>query len=475
MRWKTTTLVLAILLTPAAAESQHADATAPKVLHACYVPLTGTVYRIKESDGRQSCSAASHVEFSWTDGVSALRGGDAAGGDLDGHLPHPKVVQLQGRDVLNALPVTGQVLAWNGSAWAPAVAAGGVSAHNELSGLTADDHPQYLLAEGVRHSTDGFAVRSFFVNDPLPVYGPGTRLIWHARMRAFRAGRVTGNQWDDLEVSPGSAAFGFNARSNNNGPAIGSGATATGRSAVVIGSSTASGHHSVILGHFSQVSGDGSVGIGRNVVVTGSESTAIGSWVGAGSHSSTAIGTLVSTGDKIGSFILGTVPWIDQANSSRRDQFAVRALHFWLGRISTTWYIGNHLITTSTGAYLTTGGAWTNSSDVNRKHLFAAVDGDEVLRKLATVPIRTWSYRDEDAEVRHMGPTAQDFRAAFGLGDSETAISTVDADGVALAAIQALERHSHAQTAEIERLHAENAALVQLLERLETQGAGNRR
>jgi hypothetical protein len=56
------------------------------------------------------------------------------------------------------------------------------------------------------------------------------------------------------------------------------------------------------------------------------------------------------------------------------------------------------------------------------------------------MPIRTWAYRSEDSTVRHIGPTAQDFRAAFGLGDGDKAIATVDADGVSLAAIQTLVR-----------------------------------
>ena len=38
-----------------------------------------------------------------------------------------------------------------------------------------------------------------------------------------------------------------------------------------------------------------------------------------------------------------------------------------------------------------------------------------------------------------MGPTAQDFRAAFGLGDFPLRINTVDADGVALAGVKALD------------------------------------
>ncbi|HEX5972971.1 MAG TPA: hypothetical protein VFY85_13650, partial [Gemmatimonadaceae bacterium] len=50
--------------------------------HACYVPLTGTVYRIKEDGLRTACSSTSHIEFQWTDGEGALRPTGAAAGDL---------------------------------------------------------------------------------------------------------------------------------------------------------------------------------------------------------------------------------------------------------------------------------------------------------------------------------------------------------------------------------------------------------
>jgi hypothetical protein len=58
---------------------------------------------------------------------------------------------------------------------------------------------------------------------------------------------------------------------------------------------------------------------------------------------------------------------------------------------------------------------------------------------------------------------AQDFRAAFGLGDDEKTIATVDADGVALAAIQGLNAKLETQLAErdaqIRAMRAEIAAL----------------
>jgi hypothetical protein len=61
-----------------------------------------------------------------------------------------------------------------------------------------------------------------------------------------------------------------------------------------------------------------------------------------------------------------------------------------------------------------------------------------VLAKVAAMPVMTWNYRTQDESIRHIGPTAQDFRAAFGLGENDKTISTIDPSGVALAAIQGL-------------------------------------
>jgi hypothetical protein len=97
-----------------------------------------------------------------------------------------------------------------------------------------------------------------------------------------------------------------------------------------------------------------------------------------------------------------------------------------------------HAISTGTGAYLSTGGVWTNNSDINLKTNFARADGQEILEKLARLPMQTWQYKTEPSEVRHIGPMAQDFRRAFGLGLDERHISTVDEGGIALAAIQGL-------------------------------------
>jgi hypothetical protein len=127
----------------------------------------------------------------------------------------------------------------------------------------------------------------------------------------------------------------------------------------------------------------------------------------------------------------------------------------WTGCASVQW-----VISVSNCAYLSGGGAWTNVSDVNRKHGFAAVQGEDVLARLREMPITTWTYNADGDEVRHLGPTAQDFHAAFGLGGTDnTHITTVDADGVALAAAQALDARTTAQQARIDALEQRNAAL----------------
>jgi hypothetical protein len=100
------------------------------------------------------------------------------------------------------------------------------------------------------------------------------------------------------------------------------------------------------------------------------------------------------------------------------------------------------------------GGSWSSLSDAASKRDIQPVSGRSVLRRLADVPISKWSYRAQDESIRHIGPMAQDFYRAFGVGESRRRISSVDADGVALAAIQGLQRRVdrlEARLAELER------------------------
>ena len=113
------------------------------------------------------------------------------------------------------------------------------------------------------------------------------------------------------------------------------------------------------------------------------------------------------------------------------------------------------------------GGLLTEASSRLLKENFTLVDGHTVLETLATMPISTWNYKTDDASIRHMGPMAQDFYTAFGLGTDAEHIAPLDANGVAMAAIQALHQKEQAQAERIADLETQNAQLLQRLEALE--------
>jgi hypothetical protein len=104
-------------------------------------------------------------------------------------------------------------------------------------------------------------------------------------------------------------------------------------------------------------------------------------------------------------------------------------------------------------------GYLTELSDADAKENVRSVDGRDVLARLAELPISTWNYAAEEGAVRHMGPMAQDFYAAFALGPDERHIAPLDANGVALAAAQELYRVAQAQEAQIAQLERRNADL----------------
>lgn len=142
------------------------------------------------------------------------------------------------------------------------------------------------------------------------------------------------------------------------------------------------------------------------------------------------------------------------------NQFGVRAAAIFFGTALVTEVDvpAGRFINTTSGAHLTTGGTWTNASSRTLKTAFEAIDPMAVLGKVATLPLSTWSYK-ESVEGRHLGPMAEDFKQAFDLGGDGKSISTVDADGIALAAIQGLNQ----------KLDSENAALKSALAAVEAR------
>jgi len=344
--------------------------------------------------------------------------------------------------------------------------------------------------ELLRLNTDGgFVVRGSATGE-IPAQGSGARLMWFPARWALRAGKVDSwgsTYWDPTNVGAGSVAFGYNTRATGtNALAAGEGTTATGGNSVALGNlSTASGDGSfaavngtaggsgaIAMGNGAQATADDALAFGPSSIANGYASVTIGPSIANGSFGvaiglqnsasgnfSVAIGKNARTANRQGSIVLGdgcAGLSSDSVYPTANNQIVMRGC----GRVKI--YSNQSL---SSGVELAAGGgSWSSVSDVNRKENFAELDGEEVLARLREVPVRTWNYTSQDPSIRHAGPTAQDFHAAFGLGESELLINAVDIDGVNLAAVKALEARSAKQQERIESLEAEVAKLRAELE-----------
>ncbi|HEX8338177.1 MAG TPA: tail fiber domain-containing protein [Pyrinomonadaceae bacterium] len=292
----------------------------------------------------------------------------------------------------------------------------------------------------------------------IPVEGSGTRFMWFGGKAALRAGSINGTQWDDANIGLYSTAFGENVR--------------------------ALGDNAIVVGKNSVAANTGTVALGEGHTATGANSVALG----YGASTSTINGA-----PRTGTFVFSdrSVPLTYTFNSTSPDiesqfhptvtnSFNVRAVNgsfFYTNTALTTGFIFNSMTATMTltnsklsmasdgSTTLTSnaggsagvtlpagGGSWNNLSDRNMKANFAAVDTRAVLRGVLSLPISTWNYKSQDATVRHIGPMAQDFFSTFRVGEGDKTISTIDPDGVALAAIQGLHSELKDRDARIEGL-----------------------
>jgi hypothetical protein len=100
-----------------------------------------------------------------------------------------------------------------------------------------------------------------------PASGAGTRLMYIPSKGAFRAGIVSGTNWDAANIGNYSTAFGTNSTaSGTNSIAGGNNATASGSDAVGLGGySAATGTSSIAFGYLIQSTASSSFTIGRGV------------------------------------------------------------------------------------------------------------------------------------------------------------------------------------------------------------------
>jgi hypothetical protein len=148
-----------------------------------------------------------------------------------------------------------------------------------------------------------------------------------------------------------------------------------------------------------------------------------------------------------GSFVWADGNGID-FTSTASNQFSARASGGFRMVTNPSSLIGSQLPPNST--------AWIALSDSTKKTDIRPVDTQSILQKVAALPVREWRYKAQpNPSIRHIGPMAQDFWAAFHLGEDSLGISTIDPAGIALAAIQELNK----KVTEIDALKKEVADL----------------
>ena len=98
-------------------------------------------------------------------------------------------------------------------------------------------------------------------------------------------------------------------------------------------------------------------------------------------------------------------------------------------------------------------------SDRNIKENFAQVNRNQILDSLLTLSVETWNYKTQSTDIRHIGPMAQDFAGAFGVGEDDKHINMIDAFGVTLASIQALNEKIEQRDAKIRELEKKISSL----------------
>ncbi len=256
-------------------------------------------------------------------------------------------------------------------------------------------------------------------------------------------------------------------------------------------STVGGGSGNTVTGNYATISGgdDNSAGGSRAVVGGGNSNAAGGNYstvAGGYDHDASGLYAMIpggngctaqgsysfAAGRHARAYNLGCFVWGD---GSTNDDIECNNDNRWVARTSGGVYFYTNSGLTS-GVLVPAGGnAWSSVSDRNLKENWQTVDNVTLLERLvAQVPVTTWNYRSQDASIRHIGPMAQDLYAAFGLGEDAEHISTVDADGVALAAIQGLHQLMSEQESLISEQQAQIADLEARMAGLEEAAANSR-
>lgn len=301
----------------------------------------------------------------------------------------------------------------------------------------------------------------------MPSTGPGYRMMWMPYFAAFRAGSTddggAGTFWDFANIGFFSWAGGN--RTVGKGYAsmtMGEDMNVTGNYSTGFGSdSEVSGQYCFTAGDDNRCTSSYGHAVGFTANAAGIASIALGYRTTANADYSVAIGYRASTNGRTGSFVFADASTTDSAQASANYEFLARASGGFRFRTNSTL---------TTGCNIAAGtGTITCSSSKTFKENFRPVDGEDILMRLRRVPVNYWNYREEQRGVQHIGAFAEDFAAAFPVGSDSLAISHLDADGVNMAGVKALDARTERQAQEIQALQGELAAERQARAELEAR------
>ncbi len=253
---------------------------------------------------------------------------------------------------------------------------------------------------------------------------------------------------------------------------------ASGEAATVAGGlqNLASGNGATVAGgEGNEAAGDFSFAAGLNAMATGNGAAVAGGESNQATGNFSFAAGLNARAKNVGSFV-----WSDSNGqvgpftSEVANDFSVRAT----GGVTFVTAINPTDNQTTQGCSIDTSGnlgctgTITSLSDRAMKAGFEPVAASDVLKRVAALPMTSWTFKGQT--VRHIGPMAQDFYAAFKVGADDKHISTTDAQGVALAAIQGLYQKLEAKDAQLVQQEKQIKSLSARLEKLERETQASR-
>jgi hypothetical protein len=304
----------------------------------------------------------------------------------------------------------------------------------------------------------------------IPASGAGWRMMWHPQKVAFRAGYAdAGGQFDEANVgyyswaggalSTAAGIYSFAMGNQNTVEASAQCGMALGSGNKVWGSGGNIGTCGLAFGLNNDVLDHAGVAIGQNNWSDGDAAVAIGYTTTADADYSMAFGYRASTNGHTGAKVFGDASTTDSIEAVANNEFAVRAAGGYRFRTNATLTTGCNLPAGS--------GVWGCSSSRFIKENFRVLDGEDVLKRLRYVPVTEWNYITEPTKARHIGPMAQDWMKAFELGTEDTEIGLLDANGVAIAGVQALDARTVTLKAQMREKDKQIAELEARLAKLE--------